>query len=197
MFSGRTGFLCVCALFGTCLTGTPTLAQPAPTEAAAAAVLVDDASTRLTDFASQRDAIGGWPAAVQNAYTNLTQLSAQLQSAQTAGDIATVRKRYQAFMRMAARISRWLVNHFAPANDEAPRRDKADTIIANLTDRVDLLTQVASQAGKTLDLTAINSARAQLQTARSTGTDAQLRTALRALRDALDDAEGTLTDPGL
>jgi hypothetical protein len=106
----------------------------------------------------------------------------------------TLRKRYRACMRIAARISRWLVFQYDSAADQVPARDKVDAIVVRLSTRLSLIAQVVSQAGITVDLTAANTARAQVDSARASGTDAQLRTAVRALRDAIDTLQDSLPD---
>lgn len=170
-------------------------AQAAQIDAATASVLAQDATQLVAEFAERRDAIGGWPANVQTNYTLLTQLSSQLGAAVTAGNLTAVERRYRAFQRVAARISRWLINRYEPRNESAPSAENRDAVIARLTERLSRVSGVAAQAGAALDLTAANAARQQVETARANGTDAQLRAALRALRDQIDALQDAIPDP--
>lgn len=148
----------------------------------------------VSDLATQRDASGSWPAAVETAYQTLTQAVSQLDSARAAGDANAVRKAYRASFRIAARITRWLVNHYAPDNEELPARDAAAAIFARLTERVDLIVSLAERASVTIDLTQVNTARTRVQTAMNGGTNLALRNAIRALRDAVDNLQDGLPD---
>lgn len=170
------------------------LAQSGPSASAAAAALAGDAHGFLDDLASQRDAIGGWPTNVQANFTSLTQMVSDLDAAVSANDRTLVRKRYQGCVRLAARISRWLVNHYDPANDQAPSADRVDAVISRLTDRLALIQQLANKAQVTLNLNAVNTARQQVDAARGMGM-AQLGTAVRSLRDAIDNLQDSLPDP--
>jgi hypothetical protein len=165
-----------------------------PSNAEVAQALVDQVHTMVSDLATQRDASGGWPAAVETTYQTLTQAVSQLDSARTAGDPSAVRKYYRASFRIAARITRWLVNHYSPENDELPARDRAAAIVARLTERVDLIVSLASSAKAVIDLTQVNTARTRVQSAMSGGTNVALRDAIRALRDAVDNLQDSLPD---
>lgn len=98
-------------------------------------------------------------------------------------------------MRVGARITRWLVNQYDTANEQVPSLERADAIAERLSTRVTKLSQLASQAGITLDLAAVNAGRAQFESVRPNGTNAQLRTALRAYRDAVDGLQDSMPDP--
>jgi methionyl-tRNA synthetase len=170
-------------------------AQQPPTDAQVATVLVGEVQALVTDLATQRDAIGGWPATVSTAYDRLRQLESQLETARAAGDARAFRRAYRAAMRVASRISRWLANQYDAANEEVPSRERADAIAARLSTRVSALSQIASQAGVTLDLSAVDAAWMQFESVRANGTNAQLRMALRAWRDAIDDLQAAVPDP--
>ena len=169
--------------------------QPAPSDMQVATVLVGEVHTLVTDLAAQRDALGGWPAAVSGAYSQLQQLESQLETARAAGDARMFRRGYRAAMRVSARISRWLSNQYDASNEQVPSRERADAIAARLSSRVNTLSQLGSQAGVTLNLSAVNAARAQFESVRASGTNAELRATLRALRDAVDSLQDAIPDP--
>ena len=173
----------------------PAAAQTMSSDAAAAAALASDVQSLVTSLAGQRDGLGGWPSRIDDAYTTVLQLQAQLEAARNDGDAKTFRKRYRALMRVAARITRWLANQYDPASDQVPSSDKIDAVVERISSRLELITQVAGRAGVTLDLRAADRARAQLTAARNGGTPAQLRAAVRALRDAADALQDALPDP--
>lgn len=170
-------------------------AQQPPTNAEVAATLVGEVHTLVMDLATQRDAIGGWPAAVGSVYDQLRQLESQLEAARTAGDARAFRRTYRAAMRVASRITRWLANQYDASNEQVPSLERADAIAERLSSRVTKLSQLASQAGIALDLTAVTSARAQFESVRANGTNAQVRMALRAFRDAVDSLQDSMPDP--
>lgn len=175
--------------------GSPSAyAQAAPPDAATAATLASDVNALVTQLAEQRDAMGGWPAAVQANYDSLAQLATQLSTAAAAGDVRLVQRRHRACMRLAKRISRWLINR-NEANEQPPARENRDAIVARLVDRLAFVSGIAARAGVALDLTAANAARQQLESVRANGTDAQLRAALRALRDEIDTLQDAIPDP--
>lgn len=165
-----------------------------PTNAEVAQALADQIHSMVSDLATQRDASGGWPAAVETAYQTLTQAVSQLDNARAAGDAQAVRKSYRVSLRIAARITRWLVNHYAPENDDLSARDRAGAILTRLMQRVDLIVGLAGRANAAIDLTQVNTAQARVQSAMNGGTDAALRTAIRALRDAVDNLQDSLPD---
>lgn len=178
-----------------CAAASASAQSTPPSAAATASALAADADGIITDFASQRDALGGWPNQVRDAYAALVQLRSQLEAARTASDAPVFRRRYRAFMRLAARITRWLASQYDPVADQVPSRDKVTAIVARLTSRLVVIAQVANQAGVTPNLTAANTALAQVESALANGTDAQLRMAVRALRDAIDAVQDALPDP--
>ena len=79
--------------------------------------------------------------------------------------------------------------------EQVPSRERADAIAARLSSRVNTLSQLGSQAGVTLNLSAVNAARAQFESVRASGTNAELRATLRALRDAVDSLQDAIPDP--
>jgi hypothetical protein len=170
-------------------------AQATPTNAQVADTLAAEVHRMLAEFAAQRDALGGWPTRVTDGYAALTQLESDLLAARAAGDAQMFRRKYRAFMRGAARLTRWLVFQFEPEADQAPARDRAPAVLSRLGERLALVTQLASAAGVTLDLTEVNAARTQAQTALASGTDAQLRAAVRRVRDAIDALQDSTPDP--
>lgn len=184
--------LAVCALSSS---ASHARAQATPSDASAANALAADATALVAQFAEQRDALGGWPAAVQMAYDRLSELSSQLTAAANAGELPMARRRHAAFRRVAARISRWLSNRYEPRNEGPPTREDRDAVAARLGARLNLVASIAAQAGVSLDLTAANAARQQLETVRASGTDAQVRTAMRALRDQIDALQDAIPDP--
>ncbi|HKU44514.1 MAG TPA: hypothetical protein VJR89_40415 [Polyangiales bacterium] len=169
-------------------------AQAAPADAVAAAALAADVNALVAQFAEQRDALGGWPAAVQTVYDRLSQIAQQLTAAANSGDLNVVQRRHRAFQRVAARISRWLVNRYEPRNEGAPTREARAAVAARLAARVNTVAALATEAGVVLDLTAVNTARQQLESVLANGTDAQVRAALRALRDQIDALQDAFPD---
>jgi len=171
------------------------VAQAAPvTDSAAAVALSAHVHGFVNDLAAQRDAIGGWPNAVQTVFNALSQVATDLDAAVAAGDRPLVRRRYQRCVRLGARISRWLANYFDPTNDQLPPADRIDAVITRLTERLELIKTLAGRAQVTLDLNAVNAARQQVDAARSLGA-AQMIAALRALRDAVDNLQDSLPEP--
>ena len=171
------------------------LAQAMPNDAAAATALATDVNALVAQLAEQRDALGGWPVAVQMAHDRLNQLATQLSAAANAGDLMGVQRRYRAFQRVAARISRWLVNRYESRNEGAPTRETRDAVAARLVARLNTVASIAAQVGIVVDLTAANAARQQLENVRANGTDAQVRVAMRALRDQIDALQDAIPDP--
>lgn len=172
-----------------------TWAQQPPTDVQAATVLIGEVHAIVNDLATQRDAIGGWPADLSTAYDRLRQLESQLETARAAGDARAFRRGYRAAMRVASRISRWLANQYEASNEDVPTRDRAEAIAARLSARVSALSHIASQAGITLDLSAVDAAWMQFESVRANGTNTQLRMALRAWRDAIDSLQRAMPDP--
>ncbi|HET8936734.1 MAG TPA: hypothetical protein VFN67_24995 [Polyangiales bacterium] len=149
----------------------------------------------VDSLAVQRDALGTWPATVSDAYAQLQQLETELQAARQAGEPIQFRRKYRACLRLAARITRWLANRYAPEGDELPARDRVSGLLGRLSDRLALLTQLAAGVGVTLDVTEANTARTEAQSALDTGTAVQLRAAVRRYRNALDALQDQLPDP--
>ncbi|MEY4577766.1 MAG: hypothetical protein RL701_2469 [Pseudomonadota bacterium] len=149
----------------------PTLvwAQASPEAAQVAAALQSDVHTIVIDLAAQRDAIGGWPTRIGDVYANLVALEAQLANAQSAGDAVLFRRRYRACMLVAARITRWLAYQYSPDSDQVAARDKVPAIVARLSERVTVLTNVARQVGVEPVLTQVSTARAQVDAALANG----------------------------
>jgi hypothetical protein len=171
------------------------VAQAVPvTDSAAAAALSAHVHGFVNELAAQRDAIGGWPNAVQTVFNALSQLATDLDAAVAAGDRPLVRRRYQRCVRLGARISRWLANYFDPTSDQLPPADRVDVVITRLTERLELIKALAGRAQITLDLNAVNAARLQVDDARGRGA-AQMIAALRALRDAVDNLQDALPEP--
>jgi hypothetical protein len=174
----------------------PTIAQDTqPNSATVANALAADIHTLTTEFLAQRDAVGGWPARVQTIYDRLSQGETLLQNALSAGNWMQVRRRYQECLRVAAPISRWLSNRLEPANEEVPPRERVDAVIERLSARLALIRDVAARNNVVLNVTEAQAARQQLERARANGTDAQLRAAARALRDAIDTLQDVIPDP--
>lgn len=190
-----TSTLALCCLLVVGMAPSLSYAQQPPTNAEVAATLLGEVHTLVMDLATQRDALGGWPAVVSNAYDRLTQLEADLEAARNAGDARAFRRGYRAAMRVAARITRWLVNQYDASNEQVPSLERADAIAERLSARVTKLSELASQAGIVLDLTGVNAARSQFESARANGTNAQIRMALRAFRDAIDSLQDSMPDP--
>jgi hypothetical protein len=188
------GIAAACALSTTALAPSAH-AQSNPTNAQVADTLSAEVHRMLMEFAAQRDALGGWPTRVNDGFTALTQLETELLAARSAGDPQTFRRKYRAFMRGAARLTRWLVFQYEPEADQVPARDRATVVLSRLGERLTLVTQLATSAGVTLDLTEANAARSQAQTALASGTDAQLRAAVRRFRDAIDALQDNTPDP--
>jgi hypothetical protein len=184
--------LAICALSSS---ASHTRAQATPSDAAAATALASDVNAIVAQFAEQRDALDGWPAAVQMAYDRLTQMATQLTAAASAGNLMLVQRRHVAFQRVAARIARWLVNRYEPRSEDAPTRELRDAVAARLVARLNTVASIAAQAGVAVDLTAANAARQQLENVRANGTDAQVRVAMRALRDQIDALQDSIPDP--
>lgn len=177
------------------LSASSAAAQSPPSDADVFTALRADVHTLVTDLAAQRDAVGGWPAAIDDAYANVQQLETQLGSASSAGDAKLFRKRYRNLMRVAARITRWLANKLDPSGDQVPLADRLDAVLERLSSRVEVIKQVASKAGVTLTMQPVDQARAQVESARTSGTQAQLRAAVKNLRDAIDGLQNSLPDP--
>ena len=184
--------LAVCALSSS---ASRVHAQAGPSDAAAASALAADVNALVAQFAEQRDAIGGWPAVVQTVYERLTQLATQVNTAASSGNLLQTQRRHQAFSRVAARISRWLINRYEPRNEAAPTRENREAVIDRLIKRLNVISTVATRAGVALDFTAANAARQQLESVRANGSDAQVRVAMRALRDQIDALQDAFPEP--
>lgn len=185
----------VATFFVATAVGVRASAQSAPvSDGAAAAALSAHVHGFVHDLATQRDALGGWPNAVQTVFDALSQLATELDAAVAAGDRPLVRRRYQRCVRLGARISRWLANQYDPSNDQLPPAERVDAVIARLTERLELIKTLAARAQVTLDLNAVNAARQQVDNARGGGA-AQMIAALRALRDAIGTLQDALPEP--